>query len=61
MSNIPTFGVGTFRLNGQVVIDSVRNALDVATALSTRHRSTATRPKSARPSPRAACSAPISS
>ena len=24
MSNIPTFGVGTFRLNGQVVIDSVR-------------------------------------
>ena len=29
MSNIPTFGVGTFRLNGQVVIDSVRNALDV--------------------------------
>src|SRR5690606_15744030 len=29
MSNIPTFGVGTFRLNGQVVIDSVCNALDV--------------------------------
>ena len=26
---IPSFGVGTFRLNGQVVIDSVRNALDV--------------------------------
>ncbi|MCG8710738.1 2,5-didehydrogluconate reductase DkgB [Brenneria sp. 4F2] len=26
---IPAFGVGTFRLNGQVVIDSVRNALDV--------------------------------
>ena len=29
MSNIPSFGVGTFRLNGQVVIDSVRNALDL--------------------------------
>ncbi|WP_333903218.1 2,5-didehydrogluconate reductase DkgB [Achromobacter insolitus] len=29
MSNIPSFGVGTFRLNGQVVIDSVRNALGV--------------------------------
>ncbi len=29
MSNIPSFGVGTFRLNGQVVIDSVRNALNV--------------------------------
>lgn len=29
MSHIPSFGVGTFRLNGQVVIDSVRNALDV--------------------------------
>lgn len=29
MSNIPRFGVGTFRLNGQVVIDSVRNALDL--------------------------------
>ena len=29
MSNIPTFGVGTFRLTGQTVIDSVRNALDV--------------------------------
>lgn len=27
--SIPSFGVGTFRLNGQVVIDSVRNALDV--------------------------------
>lgn len=26
---IPAFGVGTFRLTGQVVIDSVRNALDV--------------------------------
>ena len=26
---IPAFGVGTFRLNGQVVIDSVRNALDL--------------------------------
>lgn len=29
MTNIPCFGVGTFRLNGQTVIDSVRNALDV--------------------------------
>lgn len=29
MSNIPSFGVGTFRLTGQTVIDSVRNALDV--------------------------------
>ena len=29
MGSIPLFGVGTFRLNGQVVIDSVRNALDV--------------------------------
>ncbi|MBS0343678.1 MAG: 2,5-didehydrogluconate reductase DkgB [Proteobacteria bacterium] len=27
--NIPSFGVGTFRLTGQTVIDSVRNALDV--------------------------------
>jgi 2,5-diketo-D-gluconate reductase B len=27
--SIPMFGVGTFRLQGQVVIDSVRNALDV--------------------------------
>jgi len=26
---IPSFGVGTFRLNGQTVIDSVSNALDV--------------------------------
>jgi 2,5-diketo-D-gluconate reductase B len=29
MSHIPSFGVGTFRLSGQTVIDSVRNALDV--------------------------------
>lgn len=29
MSTIPSFGVGTFRLTGQTVIDSVRNALDV--------------------------------
>ena len=29
MTNIRRFGVGTFRLNGQTVIDSVRNALDV--------------------------------
>jgi 2,5-diketo-D-gluconate reductase B len=27
--SIPSFGVGTFRLTGQAVIDSVRNALDV--------------------------------
>jgi 2,5-diketo-D-gluconate reductase B len=27
--SIPNFGVGTFRLKGQTVIDSVRNALDV--------------------------------
>ena len=27
--SIPHFGVGTFRLQGQVVIDSVRNALDL--------------------------------
>jgi 2,5-diketo-D-gluconate reductase B len=27
--NIPAFGLGTFRLQGQVVIDSVRNALDL--------------------------------
>lgn len=27
--SIPPFGVGTFRLQGQVVIDSVRNALEV--------------------------------
>ncbi|MGE8687383.1 MAG: 2,5-didehydrogluconate reductase DkgB [Achromobacter sp.] len=27
--SIPAFGVGTFRLQGQVVVDSVRNALDV--------------------------------
>lgn len=27
--NLPSFGVGTFRLTGQTVIDSVRNALDV--------------------------------
>lgn len=29
MSNIPSFGVGTFRLTGQTVIDSVHNALDL--------------------------------
>jgi 2,5-diketo-D-gluconate reductase B len=29
MLNIPSFGVGTFRLTGQAVIDSVRNALDL--------------------------------
>lgn len=27
--SIPTFGVGTFRLQGQAVIDSVRNALEL--------------------------------
>lgn len=27
--SIPAFGLGTFRLKGQTVIDSVRNALDV--------------------------------
>ncbi|MGX5732393.1 2,5-didehydrogluconate reductase DkgB [Pseudoxanthomonas beigongshangi] len=27
--NLPSFGVGTFRLTGQTVIDSVRNALDL--------------------------------
>jgi 2,5-diketo-D-gluconate reductase B len=27
--SIPAFGLGTFRLKGQIVIDSVRNALDV--------------------------------
>jgi len=27
--SIPAFGVGTFRLQGQTVVDSVRNALDV--------------------------------
>ena len=26
---VPAFGVGTFRLKGQVVIDSVKNALDL--------------------------------
>ncbi|WP_413733466.1 2,5-didehydrogluconate reductase DkgB [Sodalis sp. RH21] len=29
VQSIPPFGVGTFRLQGQVVIDSVRNALDL--------------------------------
>ncbi|HBK46684.1 MAG TPA: 2,5-didehydrogluconate reductase DkgB [Xanthomonadaceae bacterium] len=29
MSNIPSFGVGTFRLTGPTVVDSVRNALDL--------------------------------
>jgi 2,5-diketo-D-gluconate reductase B len=29
MSTIPAFGLGTFRLKGQVVIDSVRNALEL--------------------------------
>jgi len=29
MSNIPSFGVGTFRLTGQTVIDSVRTALEL--------------------------------
>jgi len=29
MSNIPSFGAGTFRLTGQTVIDSVRNALEL--------------------------------
>ena len=28
-NNIPSFGVGTFRLTGQTVIDSVRNALEL--------------------------------
>ena len=27
---VPAFGVGTFRLKGQVVIDSVKNALDLS-------------------------------
>ena len=26
---VPAFGLGTFRLKGQVVIDSVKNALDL--------------------------------
>jgi 2,5-diketo-D-gluconate reductase B len=29
MSNIPAFGLGTFRLQGQIVIDSVRNGLEL--------------------------------
>lgn len=29
MTAIPAFGVGTFRLQGQAAIDSVRDALDV--------------------------------
>ncbi|MDO5624664.1 MAG: 2,5-didehydrogluconate reductase DkgB [Pseudomonadota bacterium] len=29
MNTLPSFGVGTFRLQGQAAIDSVRNALDV--------------------------------
>ena len=29
MSNIPSFGVGTFRLAGQAAVDSVRNALEL--------------------------------
>jgi 2,5-diketo-D-gluconate reductase B len=29
MSSIPSFGVGTYRLTGQTVIDSVRNALEL--------------------------------
>ena len=29
MSKIPAFGLGTFRLQGQTVIDSVRNGLEV--------------------------------
>jgi 2,5-diketo-D-gluconate reductase B len=29
MSSIPAFGLGTFRLQGQVVIDSVRNGLEL--------------------------------
>ncbi|PCE23850.1 2,5-didehydrogluconate reductase B [Paraburkholderia acidicola] len=29
MSNIPSFGLGTFRLQGQVVVDSVRNGLEL--------------------------------
>ena len=28
-NTLPAFGVGTFRLSGQTVIDSVKNALDV--------------------------------
>ena len=27
--SIPTFGIGTFRLQGQVVVDSVRNGLEL--------------------------------
>jgi diketogulonate reductase-like aldo/keto reductase len=33
--SIPSFGVGTFRLTGQIVIDSVRNALDGYRAIDT--------------------------
>lgn len=29
MNKIPAFGLGTFRLKGQVVIDSVRNGLEL--------------------------------
>ncbi|MCW0014761.1 aldo/keto reductase, partial [Burkholderia pseudomallei] len=29
MSKIPAFGLGTFRLQGHVVIDSVHNGLDL--------------------------------
>ena len=29
MSNLPAFGLGTFRLQGQTVVDSVRNALEL--------------------------------
>ena len=29
MQHVPAFGVGTFRLQGQVAVDSVRNALEV--------------------------------
>ena len=29
MSNIPAFGLGTFRLQGQLVVDSVRNGLEL--------------------------------
>ena len=50
-ASIPSFGLGTFRLQGQTVIDSVATGLDVVTAISTLRRFTATRLKSARPLP----------
>ena len=52
---VPAFGLGTFRLKDQTVIDSVRNALDVGYRAIDTAQIYGTKPRSARPSPSRAC------